>query len=313
MADITAARLNNLQSRIALILGTGSGTSGYGQTLVSSQVVADSIVDADDINNIFTDMVKARIHQVGIQETGIRQVVEDLNTIAEETSKNIDNSGNETADAEGTKKGIADYESLMTQIETDKLLLHSSQAALEPQLTSTRTTTWNGIITHIFQVTWGSADERRHFFNAGGEIRLSANNSGAYGPKGLDWAALCSEIGVVKFGQDTTTATGSGTSYAIGNNDVTSAYQNCFQKVGAGSYSGIYAGNLYTVKVRMPNAGINEGVLEFRIEFNDVVFDNTVDNNVDGALTSTVQQYRAVGPTSVTSVSPTYFTTDALQ
>ena len=85
-------------------------------------------------------MVKARIHQVGIQETGIRQVVEDLNTIAEETSKNIDNSGNETADAEGTKKGIADYESLMTQIETDKLLLHSSQAALEPQLTSTRTT-----------------------------------------------------------------------------------------------------------------------------------------------------------------------------
>ena len=63
----------------------------------------------------------------------------------------------------------------------------------------------------------------------------------------------------------------------------------------------------------MPNAGINEGVLEFRIEFNDVVFDNTVDNNVDGALTSTVQQYRAVGPTSVTSVSPTYFSTDALQ
>ena len=33
MADITAARLNNLQSRVALILGTGSGDSGYGQTL----------------------------------------------------------------------------------------------------------------------------------------------------------------------------------------------------------------------------------------------------------------------------------------
>ena len=55
MADITAARLNNLQSRIALILGTGSGTNGYGQTVVSSQVNNSSdTVDAEDINNIYT-------------------------------------------------------------------------------------------------------------------------------------------------------------------------------------------------------------------------------------------------------------------
>ena len=50
MADITAARLNNLQSRIALILGTGSGTNGYGQTVVSSQVNNSSdTVDAEGI------------------------------------------------------------------------------------------------------------------------------------------------------------------------------------------------------------------------------------------------------------------------
>ena len=30
MADITAARINNLQSSIALILGNGSGQNGYG-------------------------------------------------------------------------------------------------------------------------------------------------------------------------------------------------------------------------------------------------------------------------------------------
>ena len=72
MADITAARLNNLQARIALILGVGSGTSGYGQTVSSSQVNNTQVVDADHINNIYTDMVKARIHQVGVTETGIR-------------------------------------------------------------------------------------------------------------------------------------------------------------------------------------------------------------------------------------------------
>lgn len=308
MADITAARLNNLQSRIALILGIGSGSSGYGQTLASSQVAASSIVASSDINNIFTDMVKARIHQVGIAETGIRQVIEDLNIIAEETSGTITDAGVTGTDIEGTLKGIADYESLMNSIESDKLLLHSSQAALEPKLTSTRTATWNGLIFHTLTVTFSNADERRHFFNAGGEIRISTNNTNPSTSKGLDWAALCSEVGIVRFSRVQTFAGNSGQGYFIGDDGMTSSYQTVYSKVGAGTYSGIYAGNLYTIKARETSSS----VIEFRIEFNDVVVDNNVDNNVDGALTSTVQQYRAVGPNSITSVSPTYFTSTAL-
>ena len=309
MADITAARLNNLQSRIALILGTGSGTSGYGQTVVSSQVNNSSdTVDAEDINNIYTDMGKTRIHQVGVNETGRRQVIADLNSVAEDTSSQINDSGTTATDADGTKKGIADYESLMTQIETDKLLIHASQAALEPKITSTRTATWNGLIFHTFTVTFGSAAMRRHYFNSGGEIRLSSNNTGASTPKGLDWAALCSEIGNVKFSSETTLPSGSGQGYYIGNNSLTAAYQTCYLKTGSGSYSGIYAGNLYRINAR----NISTSVIEFRVEFNDVVVDNNIDNNVDGTLTSTVQQYRAVGPNSITSISPTYFTSTSL-
>lgn len=306
MADITAARLNNLQSRIELILGQGSGTSGYGQTVTSSPVNNTSdLVDADHINNLYTDLVKSRIHQVGVTETGIRQVIEDLNTIAEETSQQVNDDGVLAGDAEGTLKGIADYETLMNSIETDKLLVHPTQAALEPKITSTRTATWNGLIYHVFTVTFDDEPHRRHFFNAGGEIRLSANNTGSATPKGLDWAALCSEIGVIKFASTATTATGSGQGYAIGNNSLTSAYQTVFLKTGSGSYSGIYAGNLYTIKAKTSN----NQTIEFRIEFNDIVVDNSIDNNVDGTLTSTVQQYRAVGATSVTVPTPTYFTT----
>jgi hypothetical protein len=309
MANITAARLNNLQSRIALILGPGSGTSGYGQTVVSSQVNNTSdTVEASDLNNIYTDMVKARIHQVGVNETGIRQVIANLNSIAEETSTQINSGGSSSNDAEGTFKGIADYEGLMNSIEGDKLLLHSSQSALEPKITSTRSATWNGLIYHKFTATFNGSEERRHFFNAGGEIRLSANNSSASTPKGYDWAALCNEIGTIKFSSEITSSTGNGQGYAIGNNSLTSAYQTCFLKTGSGSYSGIYAGNLYTIKAR--NA--NPQVIEFRVEFNDVVTDNNVDNNVDGALTSSIQQLRAVGATSITSVSPTYFTSTQL-
>ena len=63
-------------------------------------------------------------------------------------------------------------------------------------------------------------------------------------------------------------------------------------------------------QLKLENA--NPQVIEFRVEFNDVVTDNNVDNNVDGALTSSVQQYRAVGPNSITSISPTYFTSTSL-
>ena len=308
MADITAARLNNLQSRVALILGTGSGDSGYGQTLASSQVASDSIVSSSHLNNIYTDMVKSRIHQVGVSETGIRQVIANLNTIAEDTSGTITDAGVSGTDVDGTKKGVADFETLMTAIETDKLLMHASQAALEPKLTSTRTATWNGLIYHIFTATFADADARRHFFNSGGEIRLSANNTNPSTPKGLDWAALCSEIGIVRFTRSQTFAGLSGQGYYIGDDYMSSSYQTVYAKVGAGSYSGIYAGNLYTIKARETSSN----VIEFRIEFNDVVVDNNVDNNVDGALTSTIQQYRAVGASSITVTSPSYFTSTAL-
>ena len=40
---ITAARYNNLQSRVATIMGVGSGDDGYGQNLSSSQVALSLI------------------------------------------------------------------------------------------------------------------------------------------------------------------------------------------------------------------------------------------------------------------------------
>ena len=97
---------------------------------------------------------------------------------------------------------------------------------------------------------------------------------------------------------------GGGTS--IGNYDLTSSFQNIYQKIGSGTYSAIYAGNIYTVKAR---SDIDTRII-FRIEFNDVVFDNNIDNNVDGRLESTLQHLRASG--DVTVPAPSYYNTQAL-
>lgn len=306
MADITAARINNLQSSIGLILGNGSGQNGYGQTVTSIPVNnTGDVVEAADMNAIYTDILNARIHQVGPTDGGVAQVIQNLNIVAENTSNFVNDSGVTTTDPDGFKKGIIDFENLMTQVQTDKALMHPSQASLESAIASTRSTTWNGLIYHEVQVTFSSSDSRRFFFNTGGEIRISANNTAASTPKGLDWNQLCSQVGTLKFGSNTTTSTnGGGTS--IGNYNLTSAFQDIYTKIGSGTYSAVYAGNIYTVKAR---SDIDTRII-FRIEFNDVVVDNNIDNNVDGRLESAIQHYRASG--DVTVPAPSYFNSQTL-
>jgi hypothetical protein len=306
MADITAARINNLQASINLVLGVGSGQSGYGQTVTSQQVNNTSdVIKAEDINLIYADILKARVHQVGPGDIGIAEVIQNLNTVAEDTSAFVDDSGVTAIDPDGFKKGLADFESVMTQVLADKSIMHSSQSALEPAISSARSSAWNGLIYHEVEVTFTSEDARRFFFNTGGEIQITANNTGATTPKGLDWAQVCSQVGTVKFSANTTVSTLGGGS-SIGNYDLTSAYQTLYQKVGGGTYSAVYAGNVYTIQAR---SDIPTRII-FRIEFNDVVFDNNIDNNVDGRLESVVKHLRANGDVSVPA--PSYFNAQTL-
>jgi hypothetical protein len=309
MANITAARINNLQSSISLILGTGSGQNGYGQAVTSLPVNnTGDVVEAANMNAIYADILKARVHQVGVGDVGIAEVVQHLNIVAEQTSNFINDQGESLTDPDGFKKGIEDFESLMTQVQTDKALIHPSQAAIEPGISSTRSSTWNGLIVHEVAVTFSSAAAKRFFFNTGGEIRLSANNTGASTPKGLDWAQLCSQIGIIKFSAETTVSTSGGGGSTVGNYDLTTSFQNIYQKIGSGTYSAVYAGNIYTVKAR---SDIDTRII-FRIEFNDVVFDNNIDNNVDGRLESVLQHYRAEANLGVSIPAPSYYNTTTL-
>ena len=311
MADVTSARYDNIQARIVNILGNGAGTSGYGQTgatgygaNISSYLVSgiqDKTIEAADINAIYVDMIRARAHQTGVETSQIAQMVSDLNVISENESYFVNNDGTTTIDPNGSVKGISDFENLMTQIETDKFVVHSSQKSLESKISSSRTTTWNGIIYHEFTVTFNDANHRRHFFNSGGDIRISGNNTGALTPKGTDWNTLLTTIGTVIFNYDITRSSiDSGTPSNIGNYDLTNTYQTIYSKAGSGS-SALYAGNVYTIKAKENSSS----VIQFIVEFNDNSTGTSIDNNVDGTITSTIQQNRATG-SYVQVPSPTY-------
>ena len=68
---ITAARYNNLQGRVATIMGTGSGDEGYGQSLNSSQVAVSEKVTATHMALLFNDLAAGRIHKTNTSPSEI--------------------------------------------------------------------------------------------------------------------------------------------------------------------------------------------------------------------------------------------------
>lgn len=293
---VTAARFNNLQARINTVMGVGGGAEGYGQSLQSSPVLTSANVNASDMAALYVDMTKARYHQIGALPSEITNIISgDL--IIDDNSAPFD------------PKSFAAFENLMLDIEADKYLLSSSSetASLESGTTSSRTTAWNGAVTHEFVVQFQNENERRYFFNAGGEIRLTSNVSGGTQAKSSDWRLILSNVGVVKFNYTSTSSTGTGIGSSIGNYDLTDSYQKIFYKVGS-DVAAAYAENEYNIYAKL----LSSSEIQFKVEFLDVDSgDPNFDENVDGTTTSTAQHFRATG-SYVEVAAPGYYTVTPL-
>lgn len=161
-----------------------------------------------------------------------------------------------------------------------------------------QTTSSSGAVT-----TATGVDHRRHFFNAGGEIRFSPTITGGTGSKFADWSTILTNMGTVKFNYTTATATGSGTSYNIGNFDLTSSYQTVFQKTG----SGVYAENAITIYAR---GSQNSNVVYFKVELSDADTGG-FDETINGTVTSTISQLRPTG-SYVSLITPIFQTITGL-
>ena len=314
--NVNAADFNGLQSRIENILGNGSGTSGYGQSVSSSQVSVGDTVTAAQMDSVRADMNKAKAHQTGSNTT--------LGDIAVGDIIGADASGTDPDSLTETSKGFNDYLTEMTTIESDKLLVDATQASTEAATSSQRASPWNGTLTHSFTVTFTSADHRRHFFNSGGEIWFDATLTGGSGSKDSDWQTILSNMGTIKFDYTATTATGTGTGSSIGNFDLSSTYQTIFTKTGSAA---VYAENEYEVRAKENS----DSIIEFEVRFEDNDEGDqqpnsdsvgggddgqdpagpAVDENVGGTLDSTIRQRRATGA-NVSVASPSYSNTSEL-
>tara|TARA_R110000868_G_scaffold102091_1_gene281128 strand:- start:64450 stop:65331 length:882 start_codon:yes stop_codon:yes gene_type:complete len=280
---ITAARYNAIQAKVSQTLGVGAGRYGYGQTVTSYQVTSSNDVTAVHINYLKTDLEKLYAHQTG--------GVPVLTTVA---------STEDITDAIWAVYSTAADTAYLNHL----AVFESTQTSIESKLASTpRTTVWGGnaqpqSVYHEFAITFDNANHRRHFFNAGGEVRFASTLTGGSGAKYTEWNSMLSAMGTVKFTYGNCTAS-SGTGFGLGNFDLTTTYTTVFIKSG----SGVYAENDYIIKAKTNSNGTQ---VIFLIEFNDGDTGGPdIDEPVTGTLTSTISQLRATGSYVVVS-SPGY-------
>ena len=152
---ILASDYNTIQTKIARVLGstTADGDYGYGQTVLSSQVDTTKTITVAQWNNLRLDIAKARGHQTGSDES--------VNLTEPTSSKKV---------SESIRLAYAN----MADSATTNRMVVASNRALETDIVPvvSRTTQWNGTISHMVQVNFDSYDAARYFFNEGGQIRF---------------------------------------------------------------------------------------------------------------------------------------------
>ena len=291
--SILANDYNIIQSAISLVMGSGSGTTGYGQTLASSQVGQYAKITVNQWNNLRSDIVRCRQHQTGVA----------MGTKAPEDAGYVAGSDMPVASeaAQIKESWRAAFLSVSNDCNTNKLTAPppASQATRSDVVSQQiRTTAWNGRISQTVVITFPTADDARYFFNTGGQFEFQSDRTGgSAGLKNVTWTTMLTNMGTIKFNYDATTCTGTGVTSSIGYYDITTSDNLIFEK---DAPTGAYTPNKYFIYARRNVAG---NVIYFTINWWDESAKPPslpdpgfgIDEDVDGTLTSTIQTFRATG------------------
>jgi hypothetical protein len=347
--NIDHRRFNQIRDKVAQVMGQGFGDFGYGQSnLVSQRAIQSTLVRAEDLNRLRTDILRMRQHQTGVDRSNLPTIdpeflkvllgnqvtdIEDRDYVENLHFNNLDNAAtagiNNRFAIGGDPSGNQEF-TLETYINTP------NGPGTSGGVISQRTDPWRSNLTHTIRVQFRTGDEARYFFNAGGQIIITPNFSpGVNNSKNLAWERLLNVlVGSVKFGYNYTSNSGiggGGTQFGFYN--LTTVARTIYQK----SSDPTYGENLYRIQAFVnstnndPNStGYNSNVatqITFTIEFLDlhqetitqttdpvtgVVFPLVnPDEDVIGTLTSEIGQRRPTGP-NVSVFGPSSYTNLAL-
>jgi hypothetical protein len=271
--EIEAVDFNVIRNKINLIMGSGIGQFGYGQTVYSSDVAQSQHITAQQWNLLRFDLFNARVHQDGTSPTIVQATSGSVITFS---SANPNNQYNSQADV----------------ITSNKFNIGTGQFVIDSGTSVNRTTNWLSSVSCTCTVSFGSADQARWFFNSGGKIRFTSTRvGGSSTSQNAAWSSLLNSAGTVDFGG----ATPSGINFY----SLTNSPQIFYTQ----SASGAYSGNIYRISAQSNVANNSNGsatVIQFTALWQDAYVytgsgGSLVPDNVDGTLSLVVSELRASG------------------
>ena len=301
---INATDYNNIRTLIDSIIGTGS--SGYGRTLVSAAKSPTDLIQSTDVINLFLDCQSGFNHQNQAISNSVNvQTLDPGDTIF---WSHFGDSG----DVQGLYDIANSVNNFQTQVNNGSTDFASGSFTLQTS-SATRTTAWNDTIEHTERYTWASDTARDYWFNAGGSVKfsgtLSGGQSGVAGSKDKDWQDLLSDIGTITFKKvglnyvtSSSASVGSGSSWNEAQLEAGSE-RLLYQKYGGGINS-VYNDNLLEIKGQFLTT--SNFIMKIRFRDLDVGTDpihgDPIDENVTGTL---ISQQSYLTPSSTFQVTYT--------
>lgn len=164
------------------VMGVGSVSRGYGQTTFGTVKATNSIITANDFNNIRYDLLNASAHQNGTAAA--------LTLAGNVAGVTLINSTDPDA--------FAPY---ATTIDNDRFNCHSSRKTTVSAGGNSRTSSWASTVAGLFQMQFASSSQARFFWNGGGKIRFASSRTGGdASAQNTSWSSLLSTAGTQEFG-----------------------------------------------------------------------------------------------------------------
>ena len=179
---IFEADFTSLRTSIFAIIGTGSGTSGYGATQAAT-LGATTVNAGDVIYGTAWDTLRTAINACRSHQTASPTLIDARPTAI-------------------TAAWVNSVKTICDAAVTNKDSVKAAELVLVTGVTNsvTTSTTWNGFLTRTVRVTFPSQNAMRNFFNAGGYITTThAAVTGNSGTKEDNWKTAIDNLGACNY------------------------------------------------------------------------------------------------------------------
>ncbi len=302
-AKIRAVDYNLIRNQVNLVLGTGTGNTGYGQTsLVTSSTVSESNrVSISEWNKLKADITTCWNHLYNTNPASITEAVV-----------------NQTVRSNSTNSPYSQYQTFANDITNNRFTTPPNNIVTAK---GSGSQAWPGIFGQYWKsslqcvvtVSWPTANDARYFFNSGGEIRFSSSRTGGTTSGGAgtiaaqntEWSNfLTNTVQTRAFGGNKP-VTGTGSLTGTNFYRLANTYTNPWYTATAG---GAYSLSTFKIWARAVDIANNSSggatTIEFLVEWiDDHVGVSGGPDGVDGTLTLSVSELKAAGAFTIESAN----------